>query len=88
MSKKFKKSMKIVNIGKENLYNFQTTCEISMKISEMMSLMIILKVARNQDFSASLENKVLEKPQGGLGVGAVKLTTPQTLLAFLELINN
>ena len=65
MPKKSKKLIKIVNIGKENLYNFQTTCEISMKISEMMSLMIILKVARNQDFSASLENKVLEKPQGG-----------------------
>ena len=29
-----------------------------------MILIIILKVTRNQDFNLSLENAVLEKPQG------------------------
>ena len=36
-----------------------------MKFSEKVNLMIILKVAENQVFAHSLENKVLEKPKGG-----------------------
>ena len=35
-----------------------------MKFSEKMILMVILKVTKNQDFNFSLDNTVLEKPQG------------------------
>ena len=43
---------------------------ISMKFSGKMWLMMILKVTKNQGFTLSLEDTVLEKPQGG-----VKLTS-------------
>ena len=36
-----------------------------MKFSEKICLKIILKVKKNQGFSLSLEDKLLEKPQGG-----------------------
>ena len=36
-----------------------------MKLSGKMSLMIILKVTKNQGFTLCLEDTVLEKPQGG-----------------------
>ena len=36
-----------------------------MKFSEKMRLLIILKVKENQDFTLSLEDTFLEKPQGG-----------------------
>ena len=47
-----------------------------MKFSGKMCLLIILKVAQNQGFTLSIENAVLEKPQGW-----IKLTLP----AFLAL---
>ena len=67
--------MKIANIDRESLHIFWTTWGISMKFSEKMWLMTILKVTKNQGFTLFLENTFLEKPQG------VKLTPP----AFLEL---
>ena len=40
-----------------------------MKFLGKMCLIIILKVAKNQGLTPSLENTVLEKPQGGKGGG-------------------
>ena len=54
--------MKRVNIDGENLH---ISWGISMKFSEKMRLLIILKVKENQDFTLSLEDTFLEKPQGG-----------------------
>ena len=62
--------MKIVNIDRENLHIFWTTWVISVKISENMWLVTILKVTKNPGFTLSLEDTFLEKPQGGV----VKLT--------------
>ena len=61
--KKSKKLMKLVNSDEENLHIAWTTWRISMKFSGKMCLMIILKVTKNQGFTPSLENTVLEKPQ-------------------------
>ena len=44
-----------------------------MKFSEKICLKIILKVKKNQGFSLSLEDKLLEKPQGG---GQIEPPTP------------
>ena len=38
---------------------------ISMKFSEKVWLMIILKVTKEHGFALSLENTFLERPQGG-----------------------
>ena len=54
------KSMKIANIDKESI--LRATWGISMHFSWKMWLMIILKVAKNQGFTLSLENTYLEKP--------------------------
>ena len=62
--------MKIVNIEGEILLILWMTRGISMKFSGKMWLMMILKVTKNQGFTLSLEDTVLEKPQGG-----VKLTS-------------
>ena len=64
----------MMNIDEENVHVFRTTLRISMKFSGKMCLMIILKVTKNQDFATSLENALLEKPQGVLGGGGFKLT--------------
>ena len=48
--KKSKKSMKIINIDVENLHTLWTTWGISMKFSEKMWLIIILKVSKKQGF--------------------------------------
>ena len=70
--------MKIVNIHEENIRIFQTTWEISIKFSEKMCSMIILKITEKQGFTLSLENTVFWKPIGGT---VVKLI----LQAFLGL---
>ena len=57
------KSMKIANIDREIVHNFWTTWENSMKFSEKMWRMIILKVTKNQDFTLSLEDTFFEIPQ-------------------------
>ena len=62
--------MKIANIVKESLRIFWTTCEISMKLSGMMWLMIILKVkklkvTKKQEFTISLADSLKKKPQEG-----------------------
>ena len=62
--KKRWKSMKIPNTYREILHIFQTTLRNSMKFSEKMWLMIILKFTKNQGFPLSLEDKFFEKPQG------------------------
>ena len=56
--------MKIANISNEILHIFRTTWGISMKFSRKMWLMLILKVAKNQGFTLTLEDKFFEKPQG------------------------
>ena len=53
--------IKIVKLEKLDI--FQTTWGISMKFLGKMCLIIILKVAKNQGLTPSLENTVLEKPQ-------------------------
>ena len=56
--------MKIANIYGEILHIFWTTWGISMKFSEKMWLMIILKVTRTKGFTLSLEETFFKKPQG------------------------
>ena len=60
--------MKIANIDREILHNFWTTWGISMKFSEKMCLMIILKVTKNQSFALCLEDTIFKKPQAGVKV--------------------
>ena len=48
--------MKIININEENLHIFQVLQEYR--------LMIILKVTKKQCSNLSVENTILEKPQG------------------------
>ena len=64
---------KLANINKGNLHISWTTRGISMTFSGKMCLMIVLKVTEKQGFTPSLENTVLEKPQG-----RVKLTPSQS----------
>ena len=73
--------MKIANIDREILHNCWTTLEILMKFSVKVWLVIILKVAKNQGFTLSLEDTFFEKPQRGERRG-FKLTPA----AVLELI--
>ena len=53
-AKNSEKSMKIINIEGENLERLD-------KVSENMSLIIILKFTKKQVFSLSLENTLLDK---------------------------
>ena len=55
--------MKIANIDRESLHNFWTNLGISIKFSGKIWLMIILKVTKTQQFTPSLEDTFLEKPQ-------------------------
>ena len=55
--------MKLAKIVGENLHTYGTTGGISI-------FRIVLKIIKRQGFTPSLENTVLEKPQGG-----VKLTS-------------
>ena len=48
--------MKIANIDRESLHIFWTIWRISMKFSEKMWLMIVLKVTQNQGLTLSLED--------------------------------
>ena len=57
--------MKIVNIDKGSLDIFQTTLGILVKFSGRTCLTTILDMPKNQAFTFSLENAVLEKSQGG-----------------------
>ena len=57
------KWMKIANIDRESFNIFWTTCDISMKFSGKMWLMITLKVTKKHGFTFSLEDKFLEKIQ-------------------------
>ena len=62
--------MKVANIAKESLHIFWTTCRTLMKLSGMMWFMIILKVkklkvTKNQEFTISLADTSLKKPQEG-----------------------
>ena len=62
MSKSWGKLMKVANIDREYLYIFWTTWGNSMKFSGKICLMVILKVTKNQGFTLSLEDTLLEKP--------------------------
>ena len=55
--------MGIVNIGEENLHIFRVSWGISMKFSEKMRLMKMLKITKNQGLNFSLYHTLLEKPQ-------------------------
>ena len=59
------------------------TWETSMKFSGKMWLMIILKVAKYQGFTLSLEDRYFKKPQ----VGGIKMTLPPSPPAVLGLNN-
>ena len=48
--------MNMANIGREILHIFWKTWGISMKFSEKMWLMIMLKVTKNQGINLSLED--------------------------------
>ena len=65
--KNWRKLMKIANIVREILHIFGTTCEISMKFSGKIWLMIILKVAKNQAAFHPLFSRYifLKKNRGG-----------------------
>ena len=58
--------MKIAKTDREILHIFWTTWEISMKLSEEMWFIIILKVKKKQSFTLSLENTFFEKQYGCL----------------------
>ena len=58
------KSIKMPDIDRQSLDIIWMTSEISIKFSGKMWLMIILKFTKEQGFTLSLENTVLEKPQG------------------------
>ena len=66
--------MKIVNADAENLNMFPTPWGISIKFSEKMCLMMVLKVAKIKGFAPLLENAVLEQQQR-TGVGVINLNT-------------
>ena len=66
--------MKIVNADEENLNMFPTPWGISIKFSEKMCLMMVLKVAKIKRFAPLLENAVLEQQQR-TGVGVINLNT-------------
>ena len=53
------------SIEEENLHICWTCWGISMKFSGKMSLIIILKLTKNQHSNRSLKSTFLEKPQGG-----------------------
>ena len=57
---------KIVNIVEENLHLFRMSSGIPMKFSGKMSLMMLLRVTKNQDSTLSLKNMFSEKSKGGL----------------------
>ena len=63
--------MKTANIDKASFHIFWTTWRISIKFSEKMWLIIMLKVTENQGSTLSLEDTLLE-----IHGGEVKLTTP------------
>ena len=65
--------MKIGYIDRENLHIFWATWLIKLKFAGKMWLSVILKVTKKKDFSLSLENTFLEKPQS---MGEVKLSSP------------
>ena len=56
--------MKTAYVDREILHIFLTTWGISMKFPEMMWLIIILKITKNQSLTLSLEDNFFEKPQG------------------------
>ena len=58
------KSIKMPDIDRQSLDIIWMTSEISIKFSGKMWLMIILKFTKEQGFTLSLENTVLEKPLG------------------------
>ena len=60
--KKCKKQTQIVNIDEKNLHIFPTTWGILIKFPRRKCL---IKSERNQGYTLSLENTVLEKPQRG-----------------------
>ena len=76
------KAVELPNIDREreSLCIAWTTRRVSMNFSGKMWLIIIAKVCKSQGFTLSLEDKFLERLQGGAGV---KQTAPD----FLELKN-
>ena len=58
--------IKIVNTDGEHLHIFRMPRGISTKFLGKMGFMIIVKFPKNQDFTPSLENIVLEKLQVGI----------------------
>ena len=78
------KAVELPNIDREreSLCIAWTTRRVSMNFSGKMWLIIIAKVCKCQGFTLSLEDKFLERLQGGGGAG-VKQTAPD----FLELKN-
>ena len=68
-----KKLIKLANIDDKNLHIFWKTWAISIKSSGKMCLMIILKVTKKQCVTPSLENKVLEKPQGKSKIDSLQI---------------
>ena len=66
--------MKIVNTDEENLNMLPTPGGTSIKFSEKMCLMMVLKVTKIKGFTPLLENAVLEQ-QKRRGVGVIKLNT-------------
>ena len=61
---KIRKLMEIAHAEKENLHIFWTACGVSMNFSRKKWLMTISKVTKKQNFTLSLKNWFLEKPEG------------------------
>ena len=80
--------MKIVNNDKENLNMFPTPWGISIKFSEKLSLMMVLKVTKIKGFTHLLENAVLEQQQrrGWGGGDRTEYLTPRHLTVKFNLL--
>ena len=65
-AEKSKNLIKIVNTNEEYFHIFRMPREISIKFLGKICFMIIAKFTKNQGFSPSLENIVLEKLQVGI----------------------
>ena len=61
------KDLMKIDIDRDGLHIFWTTCGIIVKFSGKTCLMIIWKVTKNQVFILSLEDTFSEKPQVGGG---------------------
>ena len=81
-AEKSKNLIKIVNTNEEHFHIFRMPRGISIKFLGKICFLIIVKFTKNQGFTPSLENVVLEKLQVGIKLNPsllrVKVPFPET----------